>query len=196
MSAIVIWSTAGFLYILFWVWYVGLRGRLSQAEVDSYVQRFAERGCSESELDNIRHFFEGDDGKEWFMVNALTLKNPKAKSAQLLGQYTRAFMPGLFKRAGHPLFTSRAAAANIENLHCDQADHWTVAAIVRYRSRRDGAQILLNTFGSEHHGMKLDALEKTFGFPSTPVMLIGSPKVIVALVLALIAALCHIGLVV
>ena len=196
MSATVLWSSAGFLYILFWVWYVGLRGKLSQAEVEAYLQDFAKLGASETELDNLRYFFEGDDGKEWFMVNVLRLKPPKAESSKLLDQYVRAFMPGLFKRAGHPVFTSRAVARNIENHHCEEADNWTIVALVRYRSRRDGAEILLNTFGSDHHGLKLASLGKTFAFPAVPIMLIGSPKIIVALVLALLTALLHIGLVV
>lgn len=195
MSATVLWSMAGLLYGLFWVWYVGLKGRLSQAEVDAYLQSFADRGVSQPELDNLRYFLEGDDGKEWFMVNVLSLKKPKAESAQLLNRYIRAFMPGQLKRAGHPIFTSRAVAKNIENHHCDEADNWTIAALMRYRSRRDGAEILLNTFGSDHHGLKLAALDKTFGFPAVPVMSVGSPKVIVALALALVAALLHIGLV-
>ncbi len=69
---------------------------------------------------------------------------------------------------------------------------------MRHRSRRHGAEILLNTFGSDHQGLKLAALNKTFGFPAVPVMSVRSvrsPKVIVALALALVATILHIGLV-
>ncbi len=66
---------------------------------------------------------------------------------------------------------------------------------MRHRSRRHGAEILLNTFGSDHQGLKLAALNKTFGFTAVPVMSVRSPKVIVALALALVATILHIGLV-
>jgi hypothetical protein len=51
----------------------------------------------------------------------------------------------------------------------------------------------LDTFGSEHHANKLAALEKTLAFPATTVVLMGSPRVIVAMGLALIAALTQIA---
>ena len=83
-------------------------------------------------------------------------------------------------------------AKNIENLHCDQADNWTSTGIIRYRSRRDCAETLLDTFGSNHHGDKLAALEKTLAFPVTTSLLMGSPRVLMAMGLALIAALTQI----
>jgi len=98
----------------------------------------------------------------------------------------------MFKRAGHPFFVANAKAKNIENLHCEQADNWTSTGIIRYRSRRDLAEVLLVTFGSDHHADKLASLEKTFAFPATTSLLIGSPRVLVAMGLALIAALIQI----
>ena len=196
MSALLIWFTTALLYLVFWTWYVGFKGKLSQPEVDDFVQDFERRGATEKQLKNLRHFLEHDDGKEWFMVNAMTLKDPEAESFKLLDKYVRAFMSGVVRRASHPIFISRALASNIENHNCDRADHWTVAAIIRYRSRRDGAHIMLDTLGSEHHDFKLQALDKTFGFPSTAVKLVVSPRVMVALVMILVATFCHLGLVV
>lgn len=192
ISAIGIWSTAALLYVLFWAWYVGFKGKLSETEVEQYMQRFADSGLQAEKLEIINHFLANDDGREWFMVNLLELKSPKHESAKLLQSYTKTFMAGMFKRGGHPFFVANARAKNIENLHCDHADNWTATGIVRYRSRRDCAETLLATFGSDHHADKLAALEKTLAFPATTSLLIGSPRVLVAMGLALIAALTQI----
>ena len=192
LTAMSLWVTAFSLYGLFWLWYVGVKGKLSSQEVEQYMKRFETIKLPQNKLSNLRYFLENDDGREWFMINLLELKSPKSESAVLLQNYSKIFMGGMFKRAGHPFFIARAKAKNIENLHCDQADDWSMAALVRYRSRRDCAEIFLQTFGSKHHDDKLAALEKTLAFPATTTMLLGSPRVLVALGLALTSAVIQI----
>ena len=191
---IVIWIIALSLYALFWLWYCGLKGRLSKHEVEIFISSFEAKGLSERALSNIREFLEQDDGREFFMVNLLELKSPKRESQTLLMGYFKKFMSGMIPRGGHPLFLAKAAAKNIENLNCEHADNWSSAGIIRYRSRRDFAQTVLKTFGSEHHAGKLSSLEKTLAFPSTTTLLFGSPKIIIALVLGLAAAVTQVWL--
>lgn len=191
---IVIWIIALSLYALFWLWYCGVKGRLSKHEVEIFISSFEAKGLSERALSNIREFLEQDDGREFFMVNLLEIKSPKRESQQLLMGYFKKFMSGMIPRGGHPLFLAKAAAKNIENLNCEHADNWSSAGIIRYRSRRDFAQIVLKTFGSEHHADKLLSMEKTLAFPSTTTLLVGSPKVIVALALGLAASMIQIWL--
>ena len=193
ITATSIWGAAALVSMaIFWAWYVGLKGKLSQAEVEQYMQRFEASRMPADKLDNLHKFLAKDDGREWFMINLLELKSPKRESAKLLQSYSKTFMAGMFKRGGHPFFIANARAKNIENLHCDQADNWTSTGIVRYRSRRDCAETLLDTFGSDHHADKLASLEKTLAFPATTSLLMGSPRVLVAMGLALIAALTQI----
>ena len=192
LTATSLWVVTLCLYALFWLWYVGIKGKLSSAEAEQYMQRFEAMNLPENRLTNLRHFLTNDDGREWFMINLLELKSPKSESAALLQNYSKIFMAAMVKRAGHPFFMARAKAKNMENLHCDQADNWTMGAIVRYRSRRDCAEVFLQTFGSEHHADKLAALEKTLAFPATTTLLLGSPRVLVALGLALTSALIQI----
>ncbi|MGB1245344.1 MAG: hypothetical protein ACPG88_07935 [Porticoccaceae bacterium] len=192
ISAIGLWSAVALIYAIFWVWYVGLKGKLSETEVEHYMRRIEESGLASDKAAILRRFLAEDDGREWFMINLLDLKSPKRESAKLLQSYSKIFMAGMFKSAGHPFFIANAQAKNIENLHCDQADNWTIAGIVRYRSRRDCVETFLATFGSDHHADKLAALEKTLAFPATTSLLMGSPRVLVALVLALIAAITQI----
>ncbi|MBL6893777.1 MAG: hypothetical protein ISR26_02135 [Porticoccaceae bacterium] len=191
---IVIWIIALSLYALFWLWYCGVKGRLSKHEVEIFISSFEAKGLSESALLNIREFLEQDDGREFFMVNLLQIKSPKRESQKLLMGYFKKFMSGMIPRGGHPLFLAKAAARNIENLNCEHADNWSSVGIIRYRSRRDFAQIVLNTFGSEHHADKLLSLKKTLAFPSTTTFFFGSPKIIIALVLGLAAAVTQVWL--
>lgn len=193
ITATTVWGAAALIYALFWVWYVGLKGKLSATEVEQYMQRFEATGLAPDRLENLHHFMANDDGREWFMINLLELKSPKRESAKLLHSYSKIFLGGLLKRAGHPFFVANAKAKNIENLHCEHADNWTSTGIIRYRSRRDLAEMLLDTFGSDHHANKLASLEKTLAFPATTDVLMGSPRVLVAMGLALIAALTQIA---
>ena len=192
MDITLIWIVMAVLYAVFWLWYSGTKGKLSQTEVESYMQQFKSRGVNTDNLANLRHFLEKDDGREWFMINLLELKSPKRESSKLLQRYTKTFMAGMFRRAGHPFFVAIAAAKNIENLNCDDADNWSSTGIVRYRSRRDCAETLLGTFGSDHHADKLASLTKTLAFPATANLLMGSPRVLVAMSAALIGAMATI----
>ena len=192
MDIMLIWIVIAVLYGVFWLWYSGTKGKLSQTEVESYMQQFESRGVNTDNLANLRNFLEKDDGREWFMINLLELKSPKRESSKLLQRYTKTFMAGMLRRAGHPFFVAIAAAKNIENLNCDDADNWSSTGIVRYRSRRDCAETLLDTFGSDHHADKLASLTKTLAFPATANLLMGSPRVIVAMSAALIGAMATI----
>ena len=118
ITATGIWGAAGFIYAFFWAWYVGLIGKLSETEVEQYMQRFEAKGMSADNLENLYQFLAKDDGREWFMINLLDLKSPKRESAKLLQSYSKTFMAGMYKRAGHPFFVANAKAKNIENLHC------------------------------------------------------------------------------
>ena len=192
MDITIIWIVMAVLYTVFWLWYSGIKGKLSQAEVEYYMQQFESKGVNADNLSNLRHFLEKDDGREWFMINLLELKSPKRESSKLLQRYTKTFMAGMLRRAGHPFFVAIAAAKNIENLNCDDADNWSSTGIVRYRSRRDCAETLLDTFGSDHHADKLASLTKTLAFPATANLLMGSPRVLVAMSAALIGAMATI----
>ena len=87
---------------------------------------------------------------------------------------------------------ARAASGNVENVACDHADDWSAAGMIRYRSRRDLMNILPATIGSQHHGLKLESLEKTFAFPASPWFMFGGPRIVVALGIALLASVLHI----
>jgi hypothetical protein len=189
-------GTALAVYALFWSWYVGFGRKMSADEIDRVMQQLA--GGPEmtpDRLANIRRFFEQDDGQDFVMVNAIHFRKPEKESRALFARYGAAFRGPLLKRAGHPLIMGRAAASNLENVKCDMADHWSMAALVRYRSRADFAEMAMLFVGSQNHQWKLDAMEKTFAFPAAPWFLLAGPRWVVALAVALCAALVHIAVV-
>lgn len=195
MTAAIIWGTALGIYSLFWCWYVGFQRKITSEEVEkimTIVERAGE--FSDTQLQHLRTFFTNDDGKDFVMVNLLHLRSPVAESLEKLATYQKVFLGALLRKAGHPVMIARAASGNIENVACEHSDNWGAAGMIRYRSRRDLMDMLPATVGSEHHGLKLAALEKTLAFPASDWFMLGGPRVVVALLLALAAALFHIVL--
>ena len=190
MSALLIWGTAGLVYALFWCWYVGFRRKITPEEVEETMRLFKDDGTwTEQQRENIRRFLANDDGKDFVMVNLLLLNRPVRESRKQLAAYQKIFLGALLRKAGHPVMVATAASGNVENVACDQDEGWGAAGMIRYRSRRDLMEVLPATIGSEHHGLKLASLERTFAFPASPWFMFGGPKWIVPLCIALVAAL-------
>ena len=195
MSAVVIWIIAVLAYVAFWFWYVGFQKKVTPQEVAATMCIFEHDDTwTTTQKEHLRNFLLADDGKDFVMVNLLHLKSPKKESLEKLNTYQRIFLGSLLRKAGHPVMIARAASGNVENVACDHADDWSAAGMIRYRSRRDLMDILPATIGSEHHGLKLESLEKTFAFPASPWFVFGGPRIVVALGIALLASLMHITL--
>jgi hypothetical protein len=204
MRARWIWIGALLLYGVFSLWYVNWRGPLSEAEVDHYMELARDRTRVEPErLETLRTFLEADDGEEFFMLNLIRL-NPEPitmpgaaapESAQaVLERYTGYFMPALFARAGHPAFIGRAAGGYLEHWGVEPDPGWTIAGAIRYRCRRDMIELATDpTFGPAHE-FKIAAIVNTLAFPVHPGFVVLGPRIWVALVLALCAALVHLTL--
>lgn len=189
-----IWTLAALAYALFWFWYVGFQKKITPAEVETTLRLFeGSDSWTSNQQDHLRKFLLNDDGKDFVMVNLIHLKSPRKESREKLARYQKVFLGSLLRKAGHPVMVATAASGNVENVACDYADNWGAAGMIRYRSRRDLMEILPATIGSEHHGLKLDSLEKTFAFPASPWFMLGGPRIVVALAIALIAALTHLA---
>ena len=193
MSAVMIWIIAVLAYVAFWFWYVGFQKKVTPQEVAATMSIFEHDDTwTATQKEHLRNFLLDDDGKDFVMVNLLHLKSPKKESLEKLNTYQKIFLGSLLRKAGHPIMIARAASGNVENVACDHADDWSAAGMIRYRSRRDLMNILPATIGSEHHGLKLESLEKTFAFPASPWFMFGGPRIVVALGIALLASVLHI----
>ena len=193
MSPTLIWLIALLTYALFYFWYIGFRSRVTPAEIERTMAILDAGLVDETRKSHLRHFLANDDGKDFVMVNLLELAKPRKESSKNLNAYQKIFLGQLLRKAGHPILIARAASGNIENVACQEFDNWTAAGMVRYRSRRDLMEILPATIGSEHHELKLSALDKTFAFPASPWFVVGGPKLLVPLLIALIAAVTQLS---
>ena len=193
MSTTLIWLIALLTYALFYCWYIGFRSRVTPAEIERTMATLDAGLVDETRKSHLRHFLANDDGKDFVMVNLLELAKPRKESSKNLNAYQKIFLGQLLRKAGHPILIARAASGNIENVACQEFDNWTAAGMVRYRSRRDLMEILPATIGSEHHELKLSALDKTYAFPASPWFVVGGPKLLVPLLIALIAAVTQLS---
>jgi len=199
MQGLWIWGGAALVYAAFWAWYVGFSGPLTKAEVDGYMAKIAPGlGVDPERRDRMRAFLESDDGGEFFMVNLIRLQpepvrppdgGPPAPAARVLEGYTGPFLRALFRRGGHPALGGRAAAGYLEAWGVEKNPGWTMAGVIRYRSRRDLIELATMPQFAPIHAFKNAAMSNTLAFPIAPARMFFGPRVVVALVLALLAAL-------
>ncbi len=206
MTTVAIWLVALLVYLVFRLWYDGLRKPLTPDEVERYVGLFGQRADSDGvDLAVMRKFLEEDDGKEFLMMNLLQfnpspIKHPDtgkdAQADSVLQAYFRPFMGQVIRRAGHPVITGRSVAGYLDAWNTPPDPGWHAAGLIRYRSRRDVIELsLANEEFQELHKYKVAALKQTFAFPTqTQMNLYASPRVTVALCLALAAALLQLAL--
>lgn len=142
-------------YLLFLSWHRGWRGRpLTLPEVEVALQRHLAHepnsGLSVEERQQLRAFFEADDGQPFWMLNLMKLrplaiyssgKHPQVKSARHAhGLYSRMVLKQLLRRGSYPVFVARKIA-NVAH-GGTHADFFEELAIVRYRSRRDMLEMI------------------------------------------------------
>ncbi len=203
MKARWIWALALLVYALFSFWYNSWSGPLSAEEIDRYMEYLA--GRSEGEVDPeqravLRAFLEADDGGEFFMVNLIRLhpgpvpvpgSDEELPAAAVLEKYTGVFLPDLLLRAGHPVFYAAAAGGYLDRWGVEPDPGWSAAGVVRYRSRRDMMELATDPAFDPIHVFKVAAMANTLAFPAAPGIVLFGPRVWIALLLALIAALGH-----
>jgi hypothetical protein len=203
-----IWVITVLLYVVFRLWYDGLRKPLTAEEVEEYTRLLEERDGAGDEVDLavMRKFLEEDDGKEFIMMNLLQynpspMKHPDtgrdARAESILQEYFKPFMGQVIRRAGHPVIAGRAVGGYLDAWNTPPDPGWHGAGLIRYRSRRDIIELsLASTKFQDLHKYKVAALKQTISFPTQIQMgLYASPRVTVAMALALAAALLQLALV-
>lgn len=202
MSPVWIWLGAVVLYGVFELWYDSWSGPLSPSEIEDFLSRLPEDVEAERRA-TLRRFLETDDGREFFMANLIRLPsqpvaNPvtgeRRPAADVLRGYTRRFMPALFRRAGHPAFVGRAAGGYLEHWGVEPDPGWSMVGVIRYRSRRDMMELTTDPAFHRVHCFKIAAISHTLAFPAAPGFAVLGPRVWMALLLALLAALGHLAL--
>lgn len=191
-----IWGIPATLYLLFFAWYTNLGGPLTPEEIAFYMQRVEARDPTPERLALLREFMESDSGDDLYMVNLLDMREvpvrvgevgPDESSADVMNRYMEHMIPELFSRACHPVIVGPAVAATMDVVGIEGAEDWTMAAIFRYRSRRDLLDIATDPAFQGKHIYKIAALEKTIAYPIEPTLNFAEPRVTLALILLVVS---------
>jgi hypothetical protein len=206
MAEGIIWGTALLAYGAFRLWYDNWSGPLKPAEIDAFLAQMAGRfEATGNSPDVLRAFLAADDGREFVMLNLVKaqldpVEDPQTgqmvQGFELLKRYSKRFMPVLFRNGGHPGIVGRKVGGYVDAWNTEPDPGWTVFGLMRYRSRRDMIKLVMDPAFMAGHPDKLLGTLATFSFPTKRVLsFYVGPRVSVALVLALIAALSHLTMV-
>lgn len=188
--SVTIWGAIGLLWGAFFLWYTNLAGPLSDAEIDEILEHLARGGGAPEDIAALRGFLEADTGDDFVMLNVIEMNDgANAASAEALEAYMTYMWPALLSRASHPIFIGTAAAPALDVWGIEGASEWSSGALMRYRSRRDMIEIAGNAEFEGSHELKVAAMAKTIAFPLDPWMSLGDPRLLLALILALIGLL-------
>ena len=184
------------VYLAFFAWYTSLRGPLSPEEIDHYLG--LARGSISSEdgdLERLRGFLESDTGDDFVMVNVIEYREPPTRvpgvepgdsAADVQAKYMEYMWPALLRRASHPVLMGQAAAPALDVWGVENADHWSMAGLMRYRSRRDLMEVATNPEFGGRHDFKIAAIAKTIAYPIDPWMQLGDPRLVLGLLLLVV----------
>lgn len=197
-----IWLLVPVFYGLFAYWYYNWSGPISASEVEQYMQAFnANEGSKNTDAAVFQKFLEQDDGKEIVMVNLIKLHSDKVAHPvsgeltapnQLLVGYFGPFVKALLKRAGHPVHQARKVGGHIDSWNAHADEGFAVTAMMRYRSRKDLVELIIDPRFVDGHIYKLAAIEKTTSFPTQISMSTSlRPGLSVLLILLLLTSLAQ-----
>ncbi len=197
MSASLIrWTVLALIYASFHIWYGGNGEPLNDAEVEHYVERAVEIMGPEAET-MVRDFAASDDGKAFINVNLnkyrdkpeyLDGRHVDVSSAQVEQLYIRDVAPRLFARAGHPLIV--VEPFGVLGGHGDfEAIAWDKVTFIRYRSRRDLLEFVLETDWKSDAEHKYAALLANQSMPAAPTMSLVGVRLVPFLLLVCIGLL-------
>jgi len=191
------WCVLTALYVSFFSWYTSCGGPLTDDEVEHYmaVMQARDPSVDPEVLAMRRSFLENDTGDDFVMLNVIDMHptplpiegvEPGMTSDEVLAKYMQYMTGALFRRACHPVLYGQAAASALEMFGVEGMREWSVGAGMRYRSRRDMMEIASNPAFQGSHEYKIAAMRKTIAFPIDPWFQLGDPRLLLALVFAVI----------
>ena len=195
-----IWICVPVLYALFAAWYFNWQGPISIEEVNRLMLDFDKlEGSEHTDAATFRKFLEEDDGGEFVMLNLVQLHTGEVahpltgevmSASDLVGEYFGPFAVSLFKRGGHPVFQARTIGGNIDSWNADHNLGFGATAMMRYKSRRDITELILDPAFADAHIYKLASIDRTISYPTRIMMSTAlQPPSAVLVVLILLASL-------
>ncbi|MBV31994.1 MAG: hypothetical protein CMK36_00955 [Porticoccaceae bacterium] len=198
-----IWLLMGIIYTTFFIWYTSFEGPITQEEMERYLDSASRMHgfSSQDNISNLREFMENDSGDDFVMINIGHLYDeplliegvtPGETSQEVQSKYMEYMFPAMLRRASHPMFMGKAASPRaFDAINVDGLETWSGFAGVRYRSRRDLMDIVLNPKFDGVHKLKVASIAKSIAFPIDPFSHLGDPRLLLALLFSLIG--CVVG---
>jgi hypothetical protein len=199
----IVWLSFAVLYGAFLLWYDGGGGKLRPDEVERHVTTLEQRGFPPEQIAQVRAFLASDPGGDFVMANYIHFRDaplaggviePGESSQQALDRYMAHMYPALFRRACHPVLAGPVVAPALDLWGVEGAADWSLVGLVRYRSRRDMIEIATDPAFAEAHQYKIAALAQTIAVPVEPFLMLGNPRVGLALVFVTLGALLQLAL--
>jgi hypothetical protein len=146
------------------LFYVGARRPLSSEEVDRYIARIESQPQAPGgrhDVTALRRFLDDDDGRPFYTVNLYDFHETaqylddqldERTGQEAFDRFSEVMLRLLAERSSHPIFGSDWTDAEISA--------WDRIVIVRYRSRRDIAEIFASTEFAEASAHKWAALKR------------------------------------
>ena len=193
-----LWLTLAALYAGFRLWYDGGGPPLRPDEVARYAAILEQRGAEPAQLAAVREFLEQDTGGDFVMANLIRFREtplavgevaPGESSRHALDRYMAHMYPALLRRACHPVLVGPVVGRAVEAWGIQAAEPWSLAGLVRYRSRRDMIEIATDPAFADAHLYKQVAMDQTLAVPVEPFFSLASPRWLLALCLVAIGAL-------
>lgn len=192
------------LYALFYLWYDNRRGPLRPDEIDRFMEAIRATPALEvGDLDTLRRFLEADDGREFLMLNLVKLApgevphpitGTPVRAGQLMREYVRPFLGVMIRHAGHPALQAPKIGGYVDAWNVPPDPGWSFVGMMRYRSRRDLAELITDPRFMAAHPFKLAAIPVTASFPTAlEITLMFGPRIWVAGVLAIAAMGVHLA---
>lgn len=199
-----IWGSALAIYVLFRLWYDSWRGPLTKAEIDTFFEQVHSKYSGNNDPALLRSFLEADDGKEFVMLNLVKVEQGmvtdpdtgrEVPGREMMQRYSQPFVKRLLGRGGHPAMVGRKVGPYVDAWNVEGDPGWTIFGLMRYRSRRDLVAMVADPIFAEVHPYKALGIPVTYSFPTQrEISVFMGPRMWVALVLALVAALVHLAM--
>ena len=201
-SGYTIWSTALIFYLVFLGWHENWRGPLTESEIAIFTARAQSiNGLSAEQLAHFEMFMRDDDGGEFFMLNLMLFPDGKIahpdtgapiEPRTLVQSYSRPFIKQLLLRGGHPTLLMMRHGGDVDSWGstAESGAQWGVTNVMRYRSRRDLANMAAMSAFAGIHQFKRAAILENISYPNKMMMTgFAGPRLFMATALILAAAL-------
>ena len=184
-------------------WFTPAGGALTAAEIDAYIEQIRARVDGPVDpglIAELRTLAASDDGRAFVNVNLIRFRDKAAyppgsgygdDPLEADRRYSEAIIPALFRHGAMPLWVGNVSGRFLEPTG---AEHWDRAALVRYRSRRDLFEMVVELAGQPIGIHKWASIKKTHVFPAVTTLSVASPPLIAGALLTWLGLLLHLVL--